>query len=474
MFERVIPVVSAIWVAGCASGQLNFNTLDLASSSDDLMTSQVLSNLSKFRSSPYTIPSQVSITAGSATTTNAITPTATAPLGAAGTTTLLNSLAAPLLNVTTHSHVTGAGSIGVSVADQYSQNWSLSPLEDPDQLRRLRALYRFGVRYGDDSISLESARQTLLCEYPLVQKAQGAGGSSNQQTVTVNMYGKTVESTTTKDDKQVTKYLRDGCDSHIGTPDPEFLKPPGCVICDYRADESGTLAQPLTTSPPDGTSSQTNFTGDLTKGKQFIDNIRITSGTNGLKKGDLITSTKTPACTFKEVTEIMPTMTIKKKPVTITGIFPPGHIFFDEGDKTLESSKHIAITISVAADADNDNKDCNFTANRPPSQPKPKPEVKHHLEVNRLLSNEWAIFGDERPQEGVASVEQEFAKPLGNGRYDIYLNPGHDKEYSDFVLFVLEATLQSTSGGTAKGTSQKAGAPVTATVPAGAQIQVIQ
>ena len=46
---------------GCASEQLNTNALDLASTSDELITSQVLSNLSKFRSRPYATASQVSI-----------------------------------------------------------------------------------------------------------------------------------------------------------------------------------------------------------------------------------------------------------------------------------------------------------------------------------------------------------------------------------------------------------------------------
>jgi hypothetical protein len=68
-----------------------------------------------------------------------------------------------------------------------------------------------------------------------------------------------------------------------------------------------------------------------------------------------------------------------------------------------------------------------------------------------------------------ALVGQEVAKPLGNSTYYIYLKPGYSQQYSDFVLFVLEATLQSTSasGGTSgKGSAPKAGAPATAVVPA--------
>ena len=43
-------IAGCLAVFGCASTQLNYNTLDLAASSDNLITSQILFNLGKFRS----------------------------------------------------------------------------------------------------------------------------------------------------------------------------------------------------------------------------------------------------------------------------------------------------------------------------------------------------------------------------------------------------------------------------------------
>lgn len=169
MRTRGIVIVLCVGLAGCASTQLNFNTLDLASSSESLITSQVLYNLAKIRSFAYAVPAQVSIPSGSATTTNAVTPTLGGPIGPSLTTTLANSAAAPLFNATTRTHVNPNSTVSVSVGDQWSQNWTMTPLSDPDQLRRLRALYRFGAGWTN--------RAGLACEYPVVQKAKGGGAS---------------------------------------------------------------------------------------------------------------------------------------------------------------------------------------------------------------------------------------------------------------------------------------------------------
>jgi hypothetical protein len=329
--------ITFLFVCGCASTQLNYNTLDLASSSEDLITSQVLFNLAKFRSSPYAIPSQVSIPSGSATTTNAITPTIGGALGPSATTTVANSAAAPLFFATTQSHVLPNGTIGASAGDQWSQNWTLTPLEDPDQLRRLRALYRFGAGITN--------RQGLACEYPLILKSSG-GSASTSQTVNVFINGTKADSESKKStDDSKEPYILSDCPSvtFAGSqqPDPAFLKPPGCVICDYKND--------------------------------------------------------------------------------------------------------------------------------------------HKLVVNRLLSNEWLLNPFAAPPL--------VAFKLGNYRgQNLYLVPSmsdacssdgldplrcSQREYSDFVLLILEATLQSTSSGAGKGSPQKSGTPGLLQEKAAPQFQII-
>jgi hypothetical protein len=196
------------------------------------------------------------------------------------------------------------------------------------------------------------------------------------------------------------------------------------------------VAKPTTTTSTEGTPLKTNFTGTTTRNNNLIFNItNIEGGTNSLKVGDSITGPCINPTPQNSLTEIM------IKPVTITSIV----------DKD-------AIRISEKT---SDNPECDasgkpFTATRPaPPPPAPK---SHVLVLNELLSNQRAIFGNERPQEGATSLGQKFAKPLGNSTYDIYLRPGYSQQYSDFVLFVLEATLQSTSasgGASGKSTPPK-------------------
>lgn len=222
-------------VFGCASAQLNFNALDLAASSDDLITSQVLYNLGKFRSSPYAIPSQVTVPSGSATTTNNVTPTVGGPFSPSLTATVANSAAAPLFFSSTKTRLTPNGTVSASVGDQWSQNWALSPVEDPDELRRLRAIYRFGAGLTDKS--------GLACEYPLVQKQKGSGNAtSTAQTVNVYVNGNRVTSQESKPPEHTpgagtTNYSVPECpsaDKKVGEPDAAFLAPPGCILCDYH------------------------------------------------------------------------------------------------------------------------------------------------------------------------------------------------------------------------------------------------
>ena len=121
----------------------------------------------------------------------------------------------------------------MSASDQWSQNYTIIPLQAPEQLLRLRALYRFGARRTD--------RQQLLCEYPLVRKASGGGVVPGS---TVNLYvagAKPVCDACKKpDDKPPQSYTLE-CGSPDGNKaervetvdyaDPEFLKQPACVIC---------------------------------------------------------------------------------------------------------------------------------------------------------------------------------------------------------------------------------------------------
>ena len=78
LFRRLVWIVVGAMVTGCASTQLNYNTADLASSLGSLMKSQIFYNLAQALNDPDFVPSQVTISIGTAQTLNAVNPTLTA------------------------------------------------------------------------------------------------------------------------------------------------------------------------------------------------------------------------------------------------------------------------------------------------------------------------------------------------------------------------------------------------------------
>jgi hypothetical protein len=148
-------VLGALALAGCASTQLNFNTLDVADTVSDLYTKQVLSNLSKFIDNQYAIPSMIDLSAGTIQTTNSVTPSVTAPLGH-------TVVRGPSAAVTSTS-LAGSG-LSVSAADSWQQNWNVAPVNDADTLRNMQAVYRYVVWNSD-----------IVSEYHVPQIRNGSG-----------------------------------------------------------------------------------------------------------------------------------------------------------------------------------------------------------------------------------------------------------------------------------------------------------
>jgi hypothetical protein len=224
-------IACGLSLLGCASTQLNYNTQDLASTVDSLVTNQVLSNLSKFLDDKFAIPSQVAITAGTVTTNNSITPSLTTPLNvtAATTDTVARTFAAAISTATTNSSTRTLPNLGLglSATDQWTQQWGIAPLTDPDQLRRLRVLYQFGANKIDE--------RELLCAYPIIQNKAGATQPTGKVTYeypTSDGKSVTVTMDASAKPKMPTEY-RVSCrtDELVVSPDPAFLNDPSCVVC---------------------------------------------------------------------------------------------------------------------------------------------------------------------------------------------------------------------------------------------------
>ena len=66
MFRNLICVAFGLLGSACASGQLNYNAADLASSLNSLTKKQIFFNLAQALNDPEFVPSQVTISIGTA------------------------------------------------------------------------------------------------------------------------------------------------------------------------------------------------------------------------------------------------------------------------------------------------------------------------------------------------------------------------------------------------------------------------
>jgi hypothetical protein len=254
-FWRVLTLACVLGlVCGCASSQLNYNTLELASTVANLQTSQVLTNLSLFMDNPAALPAHVDLSAGTASTTYSINPTITTPLSAASST--LNQVVDTVSKTpSTASEWQRTGSLAgasasATASDAWAQSWSYEPIIDGDELRRLRALYAYALGAIPDDI--------FKYDYPLVRKSQtltyqgvkavkgspnklvslycpdlgfrSPGTTDSQQVTQTDLMTKTAKTTTTtKANTQPADCSQVSIQTQI--PDEQFLHEPSCIIC---------------------------------------------------------------------------------------------------------------------------------------------------------------------------------------------------------------------------------------------------
>jgi hypothetical protein len=164
-FAYGTAILGVLSLVGCASTQLNNNTLDLAKKTDNLLGAQVMQNLAQYIDSDGAIPGQIDISGGSANTINQVQPSFTDPI--TDTVSVGRSVvkgAMGLLSRTKDRTSTDPSStFAINLSNTAQQSWSYSPISDPDQLRRLDDLYRFAV-LGNDKLD---AQRMLAMDYPL-------------------------------------------------------------------------------------------------------------------------------------------------------------------------------------------------------------------------------------------------------------------------------------------------------------------
>lgn len=220
MLRRLVCIMVAFALSGCASAQLNYNTADLASSLGSLQKMQIFYNLAEAMNDHNFVPSQVTISIGTAQTANAINPSFTIPLGPTFATTQRLTTGGNQTGQFTGQLTQAPAGLGIQLVDSWNQSWTMVPANSANQIRRLRSLYQYATgtltRDGASApATLEEAEKLFLCEYPLQALAVPSAPPGDN-----------------------IAYRLDGClDNATGTrprlhyADPNFTQGPNCVIC---------------------------------------------------------------------------------------------------------------------------------------------------------------------------------------------------------------------------------------------------
>ncbi len=223
MSFRLVSVAACLAACGCASTQLNYNTADLASSINSLTKRQIFFNLAQAMTDPEFVPSQVTISIGTAQTLNSITPSINLPLGNPVVTTNRVATAGGAIgqrNDFLSTAVTAVTpTLGVQAVDAWNQSWTMSPINSSTQLRRLRVLYQFATgtlprRDRLVDLTREEAERQFLCDYTI----QALAVAPRSDNVVYKVEGCPHNNTRESED-------------HIVHADPTFTQGPSCVIC---------------------------------------------------------------------------------------------------------------------------------------------------------------------------------------------------------------------------------------------------
>jgi hypothetical protein len=218
MSLRLICIAVCLLLCGCASTQLNYNTADLASSLNSLTKRQIFFNLAQALTDPEFVPSQATISIGTAQTLNAVTPSISVPLGLPVVTMARDGTGRFAGSQFSTQVTSPTPTLGLQMTDGWNQSWTMVPLNSAPQLRRLRSLYQYVTgtfpHHGTRNLTLEEAEKVFLCEYPLQSFSVAPTGGN----VIFKIDGCSNNNTRESQSRVV----------HV---DPTFTQGPTCIIC---------------------------------------------------------------------------------------------------------------------------------------------------------------------------------------------------------------------------------------------------
>ena len=214
MLRKALWFLLVAMTAGCANSGVR-NSADFATSLNSLAKREVLFNLRKVYEEGATfVPSHVVVSNGKSSTSFAVNPTFTIPLGPGFNNTIAgnNSFSGVTLFAAPSFQIGGNGTM--------SQDWSMTPASDVDALMRLRTLYLYvagqmGVKAGDEE-------REFLCSYPVQRRPLASldGAASGQQNIAYRV-----------------DCPKTGWQTFYA--DPSFVVLPNCIVC-ISSDASAT------------------------------------------------------------------------------------------------------------------------------------------------------------------------------------------------------------------------------------------
>jgi hypothetical protein len=221
-YQLVAAVVaSALLLPSCSTRILTENTLDVATTVDDLNTRQVLFNLVKTKEQQFALPSQLQISGGSVGGSSSLTPSLSFPVTPSLSTTTSATTTSASRTITTSWGQAAVGG-GVNGSAMNMDSWQVTFMQDPEQYRRLRLLYQ----YGADQISWGD----LACRYPIPElPADQQQSQTEQGSAPIRRYVRVLG----QGEKEFI-----GCNPPnvvlVGdNPNPAFLNFPDCIICAF-------------------------------------------------------------------------------------------------------------------------------------------------------------------------------------------------------------------------------------------------
>jgi hypothetical protein len=207
-------VASALLLLSCSAPILTENTLDVATTVDDLNTRQILFNLVRTREQQFALPSQVQITSGSVNGSSTLTPSLSFPVTPSlGSSISATTGSASATRGSSWSQSGAGGSLGGSFSN--TDSWDITYLQDPQQYRRLRLLYQYGAH--------QISWRDLTCQYPIPELSSQPDSGQSIRYVRILGQG----------EKEFIGCRPPAVVLAGDNPDPAFLSFPDCVVCAF-------------------------------------------------------------------------------------------------------------------------------------------------------------------------------------------------------------------------------------------------